>query len=290
MIQTFPRRPVEILKHVPRLSIESSNVSSEENPQIGICDRRGSLPKPRAADTAREEPFRRSWAFRIGCSGGGSKTKSASPAGNGKSAFLRKFRFRKGKKKGDHQEPGRRRMSDAAVAEAVHRVKLSQWTSVPQAKRSHESVFVLRAHPLPRSLDAHHGGSDSRDDGDGKNQCDLGLHLAKQHPKPPRRSRLMVGHNRPISAWWQPHRMTPLVNVIGVLALHIQRTASSIQRQLLQSSLLVLLLEVTRAVVLNSRQGVWEHRVGEGLRPTGLVVARALGARQPIEVAVHVMP
>ncbi|KAH6946168.1 hypothetical protein HPB50_011982 [Hyalomma asiaticum] len=146
----------------------SSNVSGEEHPQIGICDRRGSLPKPRAADTAREEPFMRSWAFRIGGSGGGSKTKAASPAGNGKSAFLRKFRFRKGKKKGDHQEPGRRRMSDAAVVEAVHRVKLSQWTSVPQAKRSHEAVFVLRAHPLPRSLDAHHGGSDSPDDGDGK--------------------------------------------------------------------------------------------------------------------------
>ncbi|KAH6945941.1 hypothetical protein HPB50_010895 [Hyalomma asiaticum] len=146
----------------------SSNVSGEEHLQIGICDRRRSLPKPWAADTAREEPFKRSWSFCIGGSGGGFKTKDASPGGNGKNAFLRKFRFRKGKKKGDHQEPGRRRMSDAAVAEAVHRVKLSQWTSVPQAKRSHEAVFVLQAHPLPRSLDARPGGSDCPDDGDGK--------------------------------------------------------------------------------------------------------------------------
>ncbi|KAH6920864.1 hypothetical protein HPB50_028148 [Hyalomma asiaticum] len=146
----------------------SSNTSGEEHPQMRISDRRGSLPKSWVADTAREEPFNRNWSFRIGGSGGGSKTKDASPGGNGKSAFLRKFRFRKGKKRGDHQEPGRRRMSDAAVAEAVHRVKLSQWTSVPQAKRSHEAVFVLRAHPLPRSLDGRPGGSDCPDDGDRK--------------------------------------------------------------------------------------------------------------------------
>lgn len=84
-----------------------------------------------AADTTREQPIKRNRSFRIGGSGGGSNTGGASPKGNGMSGLLRMFRFGKGKKKGDHQEPDRRRMSDAVVAGAVHWAKLSQWTPCP---------------------------------------------------------------------------------------------------------------------------------------------------------------
>lgn len=81
--------------------------------------------------------------------------------------------------------------------------------------------------------------------------------------------------------------MTPLVNVNGVLALHIHRRASSIQQEL-QCSLLVLFHELTKAQVFDRRQEVWEHRVGEVLATTGHVIARGLGAAHAIEVAVHV--
>ncbi|XP_037506353.1 uncharacterized protein LOC119382636 isoform X2 [Rhipicephalus sanguineus] len=161
----------------------SNAVGGEESPQLGLFERRGSLRKPSAPDAAKEEPFKRSWSFRIGGSGGGSKTKDASPGGNDKNAFLRMFRFGKDKKKGGHQEPGRRRMSDAAVTEAAARKEeLSQWSSVPldvsespEAKRRQEAALVMRAHTLPRSLEAAPGGSECPDDAGGDANAIWGL-------------------------------------------------------------------------------------------------------------------
>ncbi|KAL1415205.1 hypothetical protein MTO96_006880 [Rhipicephalus appendiculatus] len=105
-------------------------VGGEDPPQLGLFERRGPLREPSASDATKEEPFKRSWSFRIGCSDGGSKTKDASPDGNDKSAFLRMFRFGKDKK-GGHQEPCRRRMQDAMVTKAKRKEKLSQYSSVP---------------------------------------------------------------------------------------------------------------------------------------------------------------
>ncbi|XP_050038797.3 uncharacterized protein [Dermacentor andersoni] len=150
----------------------SNAVGDEESP-LGLFERRGSLRKPSPPAAAKEETFKRSWSFRIGSgsSGGGSKTKDVAPGGNDKSAFLRMFRFGKDKKKAGHQEPGRRRMSDAAVTEATRKDELSQWSSVPldvsespEAKRRQEAALVMRAHTLPRSLEAAPGGSECPDD------------------------------------------------------------------------------------------------------------------------------
>ncbi|KAL1434152.1 hypothetical protein MTO96_011800 [Rhipicephalus appendiculatus] len=76
----------------------SNAVGGKHPPQLGLFERRGSLHKPSAPDAAKEEPFKMSWSFRIGGSGGGSKTRDASAGGNDKSAFLRMFRFGKDKK------------------------------------------------------------------------------------------------------------------------------------------------------------------------------------------------
>uniref|UniRef100_A0A131YK54 Microtubule associated tumor suppressor candidate 2 n=1 Tax=Rhipicephalus appendiculatus TaxID=34631 RepID=A0A131YK54_RHIAP len=157
----------------------SNAIGGEDPPQLGLFERQGSLRKPSAPD--KEEPFKRSWSFRIG--GSGSKTKDASPGGNDKNAFLRMFRFGKDKKKGGHQEPGRRRMSDAAVTEAAARKEeLSQWSSVPldvsespEAKRRQEAALVMRAHTLPRSLEAAPGGSECPDDAGGDVNAIWGL-------------------------------------------------------------------------------------------------------------------
>ncbi|KAH8041632.1 hypothetical protein HPB51_017077 [Rhipicephalus microplus] len=175
----------------------SNAVGGDDSPQLGLFERQGSLRKPSSSD--KEEPFKRSWSFRIG--GSGSKTKDASPGGNDKNAFLRMFRFGKDKKKGGHQEPGRRRMSDAAVTEtAARKEELSQWSSVPldvsespEAKRRQEAALVMRAHTLPRSLEAAPGGSERPDDagGDanaiwGRIYCDPRAEVNGDHIRPPR--------------------------------------------------------------------------------------------------------
>lgn len=162
----------------------SNAVGDDESP-LGLFERRGSLRKPSPPAASKEESFKRSWSFRIGgggSGGGGSKPKDASPGGNDKSAFLRMFRFGKDKKKVGHQEPGRRRMSDAAVAEAARKEELSQWSSVPldvsespEAKRRQEAALVMRAHTLPRSLEAAPGGSECPDDVGGDTNAVWGL-------------------------------------------------------------------------------------------------------------------
>ncbi|KAL1415204.1 hypothetical protein MTO96_006879 [Rhipicephalus appendiculatus] len=91
-----------------------------------------------------------------------------SPGGNGKSAFLRMFRF--GKDKGDHQGTSRRRMSDAAMTEASRKEELPQWSSVPvavggspEAKHRQDATLVMRAHTLPHSREAAPSGSECPD-------------------------------------------------------------------------------------------------------------------------------
>ncbi|KAH7984767.1 hypothetical protein HPB52_023886 [Rhipicephalus sanguineus] len=115
----------------------SNTVGGKDPPQLGLFERRGSLRKPLAPDATKEEPFKRSWSFRIG--GGGFKTKDVSPGGNDSSAFLRMFRFGEDKKKGSHQEPGRRRMSDAAVTKAARKEELSQCPACQRVARSKTS-------------------------------------------------------------------------------------------------------------------------------------------------------
>ncbi|KAH6937154.1 hypothetical protein HPB50_025800 [Hyalomma asiaticum] len=145
----------------------SNAVGGEEPPQLGLFERRGSLRKPSAADAAKEEPFKRSWSFRIGGSGS-SKSKDAPPGGNDKKAATR--------------NPAGGRMSDAAVTEAARKEELSQWSSVPldvsespEAKRRQEAALVLRAHTLPRSLEAAPGGSECPDDAGGDANTIWGL-------------------------------------------------------------------------------------------------------------------
>ncbi|XP_077518979.1 uncharacterized protein LOC144128997 isoform X3 [Amblyomma americanum] len=155
------------------LDSPSSSAGGCTEEPLGLFERRGSLRKP-SPPSGKDEPFKRSWSFRIGSSH--SKAKDASPgAGSGggggeKGAFLRMFRFGKDKKK----EPGRRRMSDAAATEvAACKEELSQWSSVPldvsespEAKRREEAL-IMRAHTLPRSLEAAPSGSECPDDADG---------------------------------------------------------------------------------------------------------------------------
>ncbi|KAH7984618.1 hypothetical protein HPB52_023288 [Rhipicephalus sanguineus] len=165
-----------------KLFVKANRNLDVGTPQLGLFEHRGFQRKPSAPDAAKEEPFKRSWSFRIGGSGDGSKTKDASPGGNDKSAFLRMFLFGKDKNKGGHQEPGRRRMSDAAVTEAPRKEELSQWSSVPldvsespEAKRRQEAAYVMWAHTLPRSLEAAPGGSECTDDAGGDTKAIWGL-------------------------------------------------------------------------------------------------------------------
>lgn len=148
----------------------SSGAVSDE--PMGPFERRGSLRKPAPPAGAKEEPFKRSWSFRIG--GTSAKAKDSPAGGGDKGAFLRMFRFGKDKKKaGQDAAGGKRRMSDAAATEVARNEELlSQWSSVPldvsgspDLKRR-DDALLLRAHTLPRSLEAAPGGSECPDDAD----------------------------------------------------------------------------------------------------------------------------
>uniref|UniRef100_A0A6B0VI98 Putative microtubule associated tumor suppressor candidate 2 n=1 Tax=Ixodes ricinus TaxID=34613 RepID=A0A6B0VI98_IXORI len=148
--------------------LDGSSGSSREEP-LGVFERQGSLRKPSSV-AGKEEPFKRSWSFRLG----GKDTKDVKEPKDGKdhgdkSMFLRMFRFGKDKRKASLDGvvlPSRRRMSDAggtatsSAAKDVIKEELSQWSSVPvelsespEVQRRQE-IVLMRAHTLPRSLDA----------------------------------------------------------------------------------------------------------------------------------------
>ncbi|XP_064481780.1 uncharacterized protein LOC135394759 isoform X2 [Ornithodoros turicata] len=129
------------------------NLDGSANNSEGVFERQGSLRKPK--DIHREEPFKRSWSFRLG---NGKDSKDSSPVGQVEkdvekhNVLLRLFRFKdkkrgsvtEGKASGNNRRSSvpsglpvpRRRMSDvtAFVEEKDKRLlnpDLSQWASVP---------------------------------------------------------------------------------------------------------------------------------------------------------------
>lgn len=133
-------------------NLDGSSSSGCEEP--GPLERRGSLRKPTPPPSAKDEPFKKSWSFRLGTS------KDKEPGD--KSVFLRMFRFGKDKKRVQQEVSSRRRMSDAggSAQGQVLKEELTQWSSVPVELsespeiRRRQDLVLMRAHTLPRSLEA----------------------------------------------------------------------------------------------------------------------------------------